>query len=143
MELDIEIEPRENYLFVCVKGSYELEKAKELLRDAIEAAAKHGLNNMLVDYREIEGDPTTTMMRYEYATFAAELLMEMYIKRGLPVLRLAYVGRAPFFDESRFGETVAVNRGVIVKATKDFEEALAWLLKKDTPNKTDAGTSGD
>jgi hypothetical protein len=143
MELNIEIEPRENYLHVCVKGSYELKKAKELLKDAIEAAAKHDLKNVLVDYREIEGGARTTMMEYEYATFGAELLMEMRIKQGLPVLRFAYVGKAPFFDESRFGETVATNRSVIVKATEDFEEALAWLLKKDTSSETDTGASGE
>ncbi|MHC4586646.1 MAG: hypothetical protein ACYS3N_19120, partial [Planctomycetota bacterium] len=122
---------------------YELAKAKELLRDAIEAAMKHDMYNVLVDNREIEGDPPTTMMYYEYATFVAKLLMEMRINRGLPVLRLAYVSRASFFDESRFAETVAVNRGVIGMNTDDFDEALAWLLKKDTSSETDAGASGD
>ena len=143
MELKIEIEPRETYLYICVKGNYEINKAKELLRDAIEAAAKHALNKVLVDFREMEGNPPTQMDRYNCASFMAELLLEMRVTLYLPILRFAYVGIAPFFDPSGFGETVAANRGVIIKITDDFEESLAWLLREDISNKMDAVASED
>ncbi len=134
MEFNIEIEHRETYLYIHVQGTYNIRRTKELFRDAVDAATKHNLNVVLVDFREIEGDPPTTMERYDYANFMADVLREKRVKRGLPILRFAYVARVPFLDQPRFCETVAVNRGVIFKVTDDFEEALAWLLSKEKAN---------
>jgi hypothetical protein len=40
---------------------------------------------------------------------------------------VAYVGDEPLIDPARFGETVAVNRGALIKVTTDLNEAFAWL----------------
>jgi hypothetical protein len=41
--------------------------------------------------------------------------------------RFACLGTEPMVDRGRFGETVAVNRGLKVKVTESLEEALRWL----------------
>lgn len=47
--------------------------------------------------------------------------------RGPDFLRVALVGSEPLIDPERFGAVVANNRGLPVKATTDFEEALRFL----------------
>jgi hypothetical protein len=42
-------------------------------------------------------------------------------------LQVAVYGRQPLIDPSRFGETVALNRGAKVKVSERLDEALAWL----------------
>jgi hypothetical protein len=126
MELRIEIQPRKTYLYVLVSGIFEINKAKELFEDAVEAADKHGLSNILVDYREIKGG-ASTIEKHEYSEFGANLLQKRIIQKKFPLLRLAYVGKEPFFDPTGFGETIAVNRGAIVLDTDKIEEAMEWL----------------
>ena len=46
---------------------------------------------------------------------------------GTKAIRVAVVGSLPIIDPARFGETVARNRGVIVKVTTELEDALSWL----------------
>jgi hypothetical protein len=41
--------------------------------------------------------------------------------------RFAVVGQEPLIDEERFGETVAVNRGINAKAATSLDEAISWL----------------
>ena len=45
------------------------------------------------------------------------------------VPRFAYVAHAPVRDPERFGETVAVNRGMNVKVFETPEDAMEWLTK--------------
>ena len=47
-------------------------------------------------------------------------------------IRFAYLGNYPMIDPNKFGETVAVNRGLTLKATTDLKEALDWLLVEPT-----------
>jgi hypothetical protein len=131
MELNMEIENRGTYLYTRVYGAFNIQKAKELFKEAVDAATKYNLNAILVDFRAIEGNSITTSDRYEYSNCMADVLKERRIERGLPTVRLAYVGRVPFLDQRRFGETVAVNRGVMMKATDNFKEAMSWLLNKE------------
>ena len=125
MELKIDIQPKKTYLYMRITGTYNLHKAKELFKDTVDAADKFGLYNILVDYREIKGS-ASTMQFYEYAKYVSELMDDRIYKK-LPWLRFAYVGSSPFFDPSGFGETVAVNRGVMVIDTDNLETAMEWL----------------
>jgi hypothetical protein len=42
-------------------------------------------------------------------------------------LRFAYVLREPVRDPDRFGENIAVKRGMDVKVFKDTRAAIQWL----------------
>lgn len=67
------------------------------------------------------------MHRFSYADFAAEELHAFSSRGTLSGIRLAYVGKVPVIDPSRFGETVAGNRGVDVKVFDSVDDALRWL----------------
>ena len=42
-------------------------------------------------------------------------------------VRFAFLGNYPIIDPGRFGETVAINRGLTLKVATDYKEALDWL----------------
>lgn len=47
-----------------------------------------------------------------------------------PPICFAVVGDEPIIDPERFGETVAVNRGVLGKVFTDIDEAVAWVEER-------------
>ena len=70
--------------------------------------------------------------------FAAQTVAD-FAERGVSrATKFAYVLREPVLDPQRFGETVAVNRGMFVKAFDSPEDALQWLGIAPA-NKPDAG----
>jgi hypothetical protein len=126
MSIDLDVTPQKGFLRVRVTGHVSLRDANDALARMLEAVALKKAAKVLVDCRDVQGTMTTAD-RYQHASFAAEELSKwtrMGESRGT---RLAYVGRPPSLDRRRFGETVAVNRGVNVKAFDNTEEALRWL----------------
>jgi hypothetical protein len=123
--LDLHAEQKGHYLLITVTGVFDLASAKDLARRSAELCKARQQSSALVDCRNVSG-VLSTIERYDYATFVAELHARYAIEHGAP-LRVAYVGNEPLIDSQRFGETVAVNRGALVKVTTDMREALAWL----------------
>ena len=67
------------------------------------------------------------MERFYYGEFAAfEVRKQVHLSGG-DAPGFAYVLKPPVLDRQRFGETVAVNRGMIVKTFESREDALTWL----------------
>lgn len=126
MELAIEVQSAQSYLYIRVLGTYEIERAKALFIDALKAADNSGQSRILIDYREMQGT-ASTIDNYDYSDFVASYLLERQLDEERPQLRLAYVGSGINFDPSRFAETVAVNRGVEVLNTDNMEAAIEWL----------------
>ncbi|HET6490161.1 MAG TPA: hypothetical protein VFG28_10390, partial [Syntrophales bacterium] len=93
---------------------------------------------VLFDGRGLTGNPGS-MERFYYGMFAAETVGK-YADRGVSrTTRFAYVLKPPVLDPRRFGETVAVNRGMHVKAFDNFDDALGWLgiASADNPDSGD------
>ena len=126
MNLSIQIEPKDAYLLVVVTGDFEIGKAKELSLQFLEACVTHKLSKVLIDIRPIQGN-LTVMERWDYAIFMANQYLEHQIAGRLNNLRLAYLGIQPVIDPKKLAETIAVNRGLNLKATTDLAEAFAWL----------------
>jgi hypothetical protein len=59
------------------------------------------------------------------------------MKRMRQAPQFAYVISEPLRDPQRYGETVAVNRGMNVKTFETLEEAFVWL-ERPPANKPDA-----
>jgi hypothetical protein len=113
-------------LTVVVTGEFSLEEAKRTFLQMLEAIALHKSKKVLLDGREVMGNPET-MERFYYGKFAAQKVVAS-AKRGVSVAtRFAYVLREPLRDPRRFGETVAVNRAMNVKTFHNPEEAFQWL----------------
>ena len=52
-------------------------------------------------------------------------------------IRFAYVLKEPVLDPKKFGETVAVNRGMLIRVFDNPEEALQWLEIPSADNPDD------
>lgn len=113
-------------LIVAASGTFSLPEAKRTFLEILDAAWSHQSKAILFDGRQLGGSPSA-MERFYYASFAAESLIDAARRQGVNPPRFAYVMNEPVLDRDRFGETVAVNRGMLVKAFDNIEEAEAWL----------------
>ncbi len=125
MSLTINSEPE--FLRATVKGDFSLEEGKKIMLEIMNAAARHKDEKVLIDGRELRGNPKT-IHRFYLGKLAAQIVLKCVQKGGqCHVPQLAYVLETPVLDPRRFGETVAVNRGVFVKVFDNIDDALEWL----------------
>jgi hypothetical protein len=122
----LHIQCAQDLLDIIATGKFSLREAKRTFVEMLEAVALHDARKVLLDGRELIGNPEV-MERFYYGEFAAKSVSE-YSKRGVSsATAFAYVLREPVLDPDRFGETVALNRGMNVKTFKTLPEALQWL----------------
>jgi hypothetical protein len=127
MSMIIKICIESEYLLVTSTGKFSLAEAKKTFLEMLDAVAKHKATQVLLDGRELTGKPEV-IERFFYGKFAAAETLKLIMERGItPVPHFAYVLRKPVLDPQRIGETVAVNRGMIVKTFETLESAHGWL----------------
>jgi hypothetical protein len=126
MAMDLKIEPQPGYLRLTFVGFFESSLIDQITGQAMEACEKHQPSKMLVDNRQVEGQ-MSTMDRYNLASVFAKKYLDGKLAKKIPGCRFAFVGNHPLVDPKRFGETVAVNRGIDLKVFTEMKEALAWL----------------
>lgn len=122
----LELTPDADVLRVRVSGDFSLQEANDGVVRIFEAILERGIRKVLVDCRQVVGEPTT-LERFVHATFAVSQMDRFSgagVSRGT---RFAYVGNEPLIDRRHFGETVALNRGLNVKVSLSLERALDWL----------------
>ena len=118
-------------------GEFSLEEAKRTFLELLEAVARHQVKKVLFDGRKLTGDPGT-LERFYYGKFAADAVLQFRDRGVSPATQFAYVLKEPVLDPQRFGETVAVNRGMLVKTFDNLDYALGWLGIASA-NKRDGG----
>ena len=138
MSMKVEVCPESGFLRVVAVGEFSLVEARRTFLEMLEAVARHKVSKVLFDGRELAGEPAT-MERFYYGEFAARAVAE-FADRGMlsRSTKFGYVLEEPVLDLGRFGETVAVNRGMCVKAFDNLQDALGWLGVLPA-NKPDAG----
>ena len=109
---------------VCV-GPFELDLAQQQFIELLDEAVRSGATKVLIDGRQMTGNPTD-FERFLYGSFAAWATLDVMTQHNV-WLKFAYVIHEPLRDAQRFGETVAVNRGMDVKTFEDQNAALEWL----------------
>ena len=126
MSMFLEIRPESGLLNVGARGRFALKEAKRTFLEMLEAVALYQTKKVLFDGRKLTGKPET-IERFYYGEFAAQTVVN-FTERGVSrATQFAYVLSDPLLDSRRFGETVAVNRGMFVKAFDSLEDALEWL----------------
>lgn len=123
-----------NQFCAIYEGHYSLPDAKATFMTIVEALVQRPAQKVLVDARTVTGAPTTEE-RFAYSCFVAQAVSDLRCRGISPSPWFAYVMVEPVLDRKKFGETVAVNRGVMVRVFNNMEEAEHWL---DNP---DAGRS--
>ncbi|MFL6235843.1 MAG: hypothetical protein ACJ76N_22120 [Thermoanaerobaculia bacterium] len=126
MSMILETRAEPGFLHAEVVGNFSLEEAKRTFQELLEAVARHGVKKVLFDGRKLIGNPTT-MERFYYGEFVANSVTRLGDRGVSPATQFAYVLTEPILDPRRFGESVAVNRGMFVKAFDNLEDALGWL----------------
>ena len=115
-------------LRAIVAGDFSIDEAKKGFVEILDTAGRHRTKKILVDGREVKGEPEL-IHRFIYSTFAAGEVAKYVVEHRVGSPQFAYVLREPVLDPQRFGETVAVNRGMRIKVFDNLEEALNWLGK--------------
>ena len=137
MAIILEICPESGFLDVGAMGEFSFQDAKRTFLEMLEAVARYKVKKVLFDGRRLTGAPET-IERFYYGEFAADSVLKFKDRGVSPATKFAYVLKEPVLDPQRFGETVAVNRGMHVKAFDNLEDALRWLGIAPA-NKPDAG----
>jgi hypothetical protein len=114
------------FLRVNTTGNFSLAEAKRTFIEILEAVGRSKIEKVLFDGRGIAGDPEV-MERFYYGEFAAETIHRFTAQGVSSNTRFAYVLEEPMRDPERFGENVAVNRGMFVQTFDNDQDALAWL----------------
>jgi hypothetical protein len=93
----------------------------------LRAVAQYKAEKILLNARNVTGNPKD-MERFYYGEFAASQTRRIVVEHNI-VPRFAYVMHEPLRDPARLGETVAVNRGMIIKVFEAPEDAIEWLTE--------------
>lgn len=112
-------------LKVDASGEFSLQEAKQAFLEMIGAVVQYQAGKVLFDGRKLKGQPGN-FERFFYGAFAAQETMRI-VKDHDIAPQFAYVIKEPLRDVERFGETVAVNRGMNVRTFETLEEAFEWL----------------
>ena len=106
------------YLRVCLRGEYTFDSTIHALKEALERAAKQGVQKVLLDMRDLEGSISDNDRRR-----VADLLQE---KAG-PEFHLAVVRTERTGPPTNILEEAASHLGRKAKAFFSEEEAKSWL----------------
>ena len=123
-----------DFLRAVIRGEFSSEEAERTFIEIMDAVTQHKSDKVLLDGRDVTGEPTT-MQRFYYGEFAAATVARYSKESRKPGPKFAYVLVEPVLDPARFGEVVAVNRGMNIKVFENLAQALGWL--KFEPDKPD------
>ena len=123
MAYQLNITNKENYLLAEVSGEFDYTTDHKLFTELIESCFTYNRPKLLLDAINLKGF-LSTFQRYNIALSVTNTIRKNFDKG---IIQISIVGTEPLIDPDRFGETVATNRGLIVKVTTDMEEALKWL----------------
>lgn len=126
MTMKTECKPDKGYLSVTVTGQFKLREAEQSFLTVLEAVIEHETKKVLLDARTVTGKPET-IERFYYGKFVASSVRAYKVRGVSPATAFAYVLQEPVLDRQRFGETVAVNRGMHLRVFDNVEAAFKWL----------------
>jgi hypothetical protein len=103
-------------------GDLDLEGSKKMLASIASVTKPPANYEIMLDVRDVNSNKHFT--RFEVLEFVKELVRNRSAFRN----KIAFLSRDDKqFDNSRFAELCATNRGLLVKAFVSFEKAIEWL----------------
>src|SRR5215510_711649 len=120
MSMPEHFEILEDYAFFRPTGKVTLQRALEMVTDAIAFAREHRIGKLLVNTSNLTGyEPPDLATRYFY--------VHDWARAAARHVRIALVARPEMIDPQKFGITVAANLGFIAEVFTSEEDALKWL----------------
>lgn len=126
MGMKLKLKPNSEFLLAIVEGKFSLNEAKRAFVEILDATIEHKNTKIIIEGRRLKGSPTT-MDRFHFGEFAAQMVSTYSTKGLFPAPTFAFVMKEPIFDPHKFGETVAANRGMNIRVFEEIDEALEWL----------------
>ena len=126
LELSLRVDLERHLLRATLSGEFSLPEAEATFQEILKALVKDKLRKVLIDGRQVIGDPDP-LERFYYGKYVADAVNQTINRTRIEVPSFAYVMYEPVLDPKRFGETVAVNRGMRIKAFDDIKQAEWWL----------------
>ena len=114
----VEINKDLNIIEVRSFGDVAFEHMAESIKKVKEYHEKSGINKVLVDTSDLTSMPPISDIFNLANMFPHKIRIAILISKI-----------AAFHEDLRFGETVALNRGVLISAFDSRDEALKWLHK--------------
>lgn len=119
MDVKCDFEFFESYTVFCPSGDISFREAVEIISQSLSFASFLRINRLMVDATNLTGFPSPSIWeRFWMASEWAAITNS---------LRLAVVARSELIDASRFGVTVARNRGLFANVFTDERQAIEWL----------------
>jgi hypothetical protein len=133
LALKLHIIHAKDFLRMTPNGDLDFEKTREMLIDAVLSEEMSYELDVLVDFRLMTGELSTTDIWY----LAEELSKHQNAFRE----KIAVLVNPDKFDKAKFFELCSLNRGIEVGAFSTYEEAIDWIFPSgDTPSgKTRSG----
>jgi hypothetical protein len=122
MEWKIEYISTEDYLYIRTKGVLTAQSANSMVREIVEASARHQCDRQIVDHRET----SFALDLFEYYE-RPEVNKQIGISQRW---KIAMIFRE-LDQNTLFMETVFRNRGYNFREFDDLEKAKRWLLGAD------------
>jgi hypothetical protein len=114
------------HLHVTVTGAYTLQGIKDVLMRIRQAADDYQSTRILVDCRELTGDPPLRE-RFEIVAFVLQQRINAILHGKPSRVATAIVARRPLVHPGRYGLRLLVERNLKATICEDMAEALAWL----------------
>ena len=124
--MDLYLDNHSDFLSARISGEFELEEAERTFLRILEAIDRYGASKILVDGRGLSGRPLT-VERFYYGTFVANAVVDLCQRKNRPMPKFSYVLQEPVLDLRRYGNRVAVARGMKVRTFDDLDVAQEWL----------------
>ncbi len=123
MSYDLRIEKKDDVLWGTVTGTRSIETVLAVTMDIFAVCAEKKVNKVLIDVRGLEG---------RLRTMEAHAIPDQHfpkMQNRHVITHAALIDLREFEHSYRFFETVAVNRGFMLRIFSDPDEAVAWLKK--------------
>ena len=136
MPLELQIIRASEFIRLGAQGRLDLAGSRDILRMLARACWLRGINQALLDLREVNPGPTPMLTSRDL-----EALVNAFCEMGFSnQLRLAVLYSSDPHRRARQFAFMTTLRGWNVKATENFEEALLWLSKgKKAEDSKEAG----
>jgi hypothetical protein len=123
--LTYQLETRAGYLYASVRGELAVDAALAAFGEIMQAAVAQRQPRILLDCSALTGDwaPKSRFIFGEFVALEQHRLSGHFSEPP----RLAIYAVPPVYDDTRFTQIVANNRGARLRASDSLQELLSWL----------------
>jgi hypothetical protein len=131
--LRLQVIHAKDFLRMTPEGKIDFEKTRDMLLEAVSVEGLSSELDVLVDFRHVESDLSPTDVWY----LAEELSKHDEAFKD----QIAILVNPERFDNAKFFELCALNRGLEVAAFSSYEDAINWLFpSSDVPSRETQST---